>query len=204
MSKYINKYANEAEAAAGAASRPADASSAAMAGMLSKYYGINVVTDTTNPEPGDAIYWDKVNSRRVLIKHGTLVKSLIDSNVLVDLKNTVVGMIYGKVVTVSDTQMAAKSWCVPDEWTLSGFDFSASGSATITVKYYSAAGNDVKQIVLSWDAGGNIEALITQLNGTTGFKSYCRRTRSTPRRCISPSLATPAVWASRRMPAISR
>lgn len=174
MSKYINKYANEAEAAAGAASRPADASSAAMAGMLSKYYGINVVTDTTNPEPGDAIYWDKVNSRRVLIKHGTLVKSLIDSNVLVDLKNTVVGMIYGKVVTVSDTQMAAKSWCVPDEWTLSGFDFSASGSATITVKYYSASGNDVKQIVLSWEAGGNIEALITQLNGTTGFKSYCK------------------------------
>ena len=172
--KYINKYANEAEAAASAASRPADASSAAKVGMLSKYYSINVVADTTNPEPGDAVYWDKVNSRRVLIKAGTLVKNLIDSEQLVDLKSTVVGMIYGKVVTVSDTRLTAKSWAAPDEWTLTGFDFSASGSVEIQAKYYSASGSDVKNITLSWSAGGTIEDLISTLNNTAGFKSYCK------------------------------
>ena len=174
MSKYINKYANEAEAAAGAASRPADASSAAMVGMLSRYYNVNVVADTTNPEPGDAVYWDKVNARRVLIKAGTLVRSLIDGEQLVDLGSTVVGTTYGKVVTVSDMRIASKPWAAPDEWTLTGFDFSAAGSVTITAKYYSADGTNVKQIALSWAAGDTIESLIATLNGTAGFKSYCK------------------------------
>ena len=60
MSKHIFKYESEQAYAAAANSRPSDASNVALAGLLAKYHGINVITDTSNPEPGDACFFDKL------------------------------------------------------------------------------------------------------------------------------------------------
>ncbi len=174
MSKHIFKYESEAAAQAGANERPANAPSVALAGILAKYYGVNVITDTTNPEPGDAVFFDKVEGRRVLVKHGTFVPSVMDTERYFNCNATVVGNIYGKVVTVDNNNIAGVPYASPDEWTLTGFDLTASGSATITAKYYNASGNYVKEITLEWAAGSDIDTLVATLNATTGFKDYCR------------------------------
>ncbi len=174
MSKHIFKYDSEQAYAAAANNRPSDASNVALAGLLAKYHGINVITDTSNPEAGDACFFDKLEGKRVLVKHGTFVRSLMDTDRYFNCNATVVGNIYGKVVTIDDNYIAGVPFASPDEWTLTGFDLTASGSATITAKYYSASGNYVKQITLEWAAGASIDTLIATLNATTGFKDYCK------------------------------
>lgn len=174
MGKFIHKYESEAAAAAAAGNRPTDASSVALAGMLAKYYGINVVTDTLNPERGDACFFDKVEGKRVLVKHGTFVRSLIDTERYFNCNATVVGHIYGKVVTIDDNAIAGVPYAAPDEWTIEGFDLSAAGSTVITAKYYSAAAAYTKEITLEWEASASIETLVATLNATTGFKDYCK------------------------------
>ena len=174
MSKHIFKYESEQAYAAAANSRPSDASNVALAGLLAKYHGINVITDTSNPEPGDACFFDKLEGKRVLVKHGTFVRSLMDTDRYFNCNATVVGNIYGKVVTIDDNNIAGVPYASPDEWTLTGFDLTASGAATITAKYYSASGNYVKEISLEWTAGSSIDTLIATLNATTGFKDYCK------------------------------
>lgn len=173
MDKHIFKYPSAAAAAAAANSRPTDESSVALAGILAKYYGINVITDTSNPEPGDACFFDKVDGKRVLVKHGTLVRSLIDTSRYFNCNATVVGNIYGKVVTVDDNNIAGQPFAAPDEWTITGFDLTAAGSVTITAKYYSAAAAYTKDITLEWAAGASIDTLVSSLNAVEGFKSYC-------------------------------
>lgn len=173
MSKHIFKYDSEQAYAAAANNRPSDASNVALAGLLAKYHGINVITDTSNPEAGDACFFDKLEGKRVLVKHGTFVRSLMDTDRYFNCNATVVGNIYGKVVTVDDNNIPGVPYASPDEWTLTGFDLTASGSATITAKYYSASGNYVKEITLEWAAGASIDTIIANLNAVDGFKSYC-------------------------------
>lgn len=172
MAKHIFKYADLAAYNA-ATDRPADDSVASLVGHRGQYDGVNVITDTSNPEPGDAVYYDKLALRRVLVKRGTLKRSLIDSDRYFDCKHTVVGTIMGKVVVLSNTQLPAERYATGDEWTVGGFDMTAAGSVSLQAKYYSASGDDVRTIALEWSAGDDISALVTELNNTAGFKSYC-------------------------------
>lgn len=173
MAKHIFKYLDKAAYDA-ATDRPADASTASLVGHRGQYDGVNVITDTSSPEGGDAVYYDTLALRRVLVKHGTLKRGLIDSARYKDCKHTVVGTIMGKVVVLSNTQLPGEKYAEGDEWTVSGFDMAAAGSVSLQAKYYSAAGDYVKTVTLEWSAGDDISALVTELNNTAGFKSYCK------------------------------
>lgn len=173
MAKHIFKYLNKAAYDA-ATDRPTDASVASLVGHKGQYDGVNVITDTSNPEPGDAVYFDILTLKRVLVKHGTLKRALIDSSRYFDCQHTVVGTIMGKVVVISNTQLPPEKYADGDEWTVSGFDMAAAGSVSLQAKYYSGSGNDVKTIALEWNAGDDISTLVTELNNLAGFKSYCK------------------------------
>lgn len=167
MAKHIFKYADLAAYNA-ATDRPADESAASLVGHRGQYDGVNVITDTSNPEPGDAVYYDKLALRRVLVKRGTLKRSLIDSDRYFDCRHTVVGTIMGKVVALSNTQLPTERYATGDEWTVGGFDMTAAGSVSLQAKYYSASGDYVKTIALEWSAGDDISALVAELNNTAG------------------------------------
>ena len=173
MAKHIFRYADLAAYNA-ATDRPADDSAASLVGHRGQYDGVNVITDTSNPEPGDAVYYDKLALKRVLVKHGTLKRSLIDSDRYFDCEHTAVGTIMGKVVVLSNTQLPAERYADGDEWTVGGFDMTAAGSVSLQVKYYSASGDYVKTIALEWSAGDDISTLVTEMNSLAGFKSYCK------------------------------
>lgn len=173
MAKHIFKYQDKAAYDA-ATDRPTDSSVASLVGHKGKYDGVNVITDTSHPEAGDAVFFDTLTLKRVLVKHGTLKRALINSARYFDCHHTVVGTIMGKVVVVANSQLPAEMYAGPDEWTVSGFDMTTAGSCSLQAKYYSASGNDVKTIPLEWQANADIATLVTELNNLAGFKSYCK------------------------------
>lgn len=173
MAKYIKNYGTLAEYNADG-SRPSDGSVASVAGSAAIIDGVNVIKPSRDFLPGDAVLFDRLAGRRVLVHRGTLVKSLLDTGRYLNCNATVVGAIFGKVVTIDDNRLPAKPFAAPDEWTISGINVAAAGSFTIVVKYYSAAADYTKTITLSWAAGDTVENLIATLNATSGFASYCK------------------------------
>ena len=173
MGKYINNYASQAAYNADNG-RTTETSAASLVGEVPVIDGVNVIKPTRDFLPGDAVVFDRVEGRRKLIHRGTLKKALLDTVRFFNCNATVVGAIFGKVVTVDDNRLPAKPFAAPDEWTLSGINLAAAGSFTIVVKYYSAGANDTKTIPVTWAAGATIESLIATINATAGFSSYCR------------------------------
>ena len=163
MSFYIKKYADQQIYLADAANRPADQSSVSLIGTRGQFDGVNVITDTRNPLPGDAVWFDRLKNRRVLVRRGTLVKSLMDTDRYFDGEETYIGSICGRHVRVLNAQLPAEEYAAGDEWLLEGFDTSAAGSAEVTFKYYSAAGSYVKTVTLSWQAGDDISVVAAQV-----------------------------------------
>ena len=175
MENYINKYKDQAEYNAAASGRPVDASSASAVGAASAFDGINVIVPIAARRASDHVFLDKLTGKLVAVRGGTLRPSLMDSDRYANLRHVFLGRMLGMNVFVQYDQMAAAMFASPDEWTVSGFDFTASGSVTILFKYYSAGASDgQKSVTLTWEAGATIEALITTINGTTGVKSYCK------------------------------
>ncbi len=174
MSDYINKYASPAGYAAGASSRPADASSVSAVGAAVEFDGINVVIPIASRRAGDHLFLDKATGKKVAVRGGTLRRNLLDASRYVNLRNVFLGRVAGKNIFLDYTQTAAKRFATGDEWTLSGFDFSVAGSAELLFKYYSASAADGQKLVeLSWESGGNIDSLVATINGTAGLKTYC-------------------------------
>ena len=163
MSFYIKKYADQQIYLADAANRPADQSSVSLIGTRGQFDGVNVITDTRNPLPGDAVWFDRVKNRRVLVRRGTLVKSLMDTDRYFDGEETYIGSICGRHVRVLNAQLAGEEYAAGDEWLLEGFDMSAAGSAEVTFKYYSAAAAYTKTVTLSWQAGDDISVVVAQV-----------------------------------------
>lgn len=170
--KHIFKYPGQAEYAADAASRPTDTTSLSQIAGEAHIDGVNVITNTANPERGDAVFFDKVTARRVLVKHGTLVRTLIDSNRYFDCNHTVVGIIYGKVVVVANERLNPLSWASGDEWLISNINTNTAGSMTLQVKYYGASGNNVKDVAVSWGAGDTIDKVVDSINNFTSADNY--------------------------------
>lgn len=174
MENYINKYGTPAEYAAGASSRPADASSVSAVGPAAVFDGINVVAPMIARRVGDHVFFDKATGKKVVIRGGTLRPAKLDSSRYVNLRNIFLGRMSGKNIFLDYTQTAAKRYATGDEWTVSGFDFSQAGSAQLLFKYYNAGSSDgQKSVTLSWEAGGTIETLIATINATSGLKTYC-------------------------------
>lgn len=174
MSEYINKYTTPAGYAAGASSRPTDASSVSAVGAAVEFDGINVVVPVASRRVGDHIFLDKSVGKLVAFRGGTLRPSLLDADRFVNLRNIFFGRAFGKNLFVQYDQMVAERYAAPDEWTVSGFSFASAGSATLLFKYYSAAVADgQKELTLAWQAGATIEELISTVNNTTGLKTYC-------------------------------
>ena len=163
MSFYIKKYPDQLAYSADAAGRPADQSSVSLIGTRGQFDGINVITDTRNPLPGDAVWFDKLKNRRVLVRRGTLVKSLMDTDRYLDGEETYIGSIYGRHVRVLNAQLPGEMYAAGDEWLLDGFDMSAAGSAEVTFKYYSAAAAYTTTVTLSWQAGDDISVVVAQV-----------------------------------------
>lgn len=173
MAKYIKNYGTLAEYNADG-SRPSDGSVASVAGSAAIIDGVNVIKPSRDFLPGDAVLFDRLAGRRVLVHRGTLVKSLLDTGRYLNCNATVVGAIFGKVVTIDDNRLPAKPFAAPDEWTISGINVAAAGSFTIVVKYYSAAADYTKTITATWAAGGSIDDIVAAINATSGFSSYCK------------------------------
>lgn len=173
MGKYINNYASQAAYNADNG-RTTETSAASLVGEVPVIDGVNVIKPSRDFLSGDAVVFDKVEGCRKLIHRGTLKKALLDTVRFFNCNATIVGAIFGKVVTIDDNRLPAKPFAAPDEWTISGINLAAAGSFTIVVKYHSAAAEYTKTITLSWAAGDTVESLIATLNATSGFASYCK------------------------------
>lgn len=175
MAKHIFDYADNAAYIAGAAERPQGESIVSRIDSDIKYEGTNVIMDFNLPgkTKGDSAYWDAVLGKVVLIKAGTLNVAKLDTARYINLCNTYEGSAYGRDIFVDDRAIASKPFASPDEWKISGIDTSADGSAEITFKYYSATGDYVKNLTLSWAAGDTIASIRAQIDAAAGIKSYC-------------------------------
>lgn len=174
MAKHIFKYADQAAYDADT-SRPAGDNVASSIGAAAQFDGVNVVIDFDSPgkKIGDSAFFDTVLHKRVVIVGTTLNMSVLDTNRYKNLNSTFIGHIYGKDVFVDDRQLASEKYATGDEWLLSGFDLTQAGSAEVTFKYYSASGDYVKNLTLSWDAGADIASIRSQISSAAGIKDYC-------------------------------
>lgn len=174
MAKHIFKYENEAAYAADA-SRPAGENVISSVGVTAKYDAVNIMIDFDSPgkTAGDAAYYDMVLHKKVAIKGSSLNVAQLDTERYKNLNSTFLGHIFGKDVWVDDRQLSAEKYATGDEWKLSGFDLTQAGSAEVTFKYYSAFGDYVKNLTLSWDAGADIASIRAQISAAAGIKDYC-------------------------------
>ena len=171
--KNIESYDTLAAFAADASSRPTGESFAGVVAQRPKFIGVNVIRPWRERAYADAIFYDILNRERVVIKAGTIDLTKLDTDRYFNCKHAYLGAVYGREIALG-TQLSARVFATGDEWVLSGLDFSAAGSITLTFKYYSAAGNDVKDLEYSWEAGaGSVAAFVAAINAATGIKSYC-------------------------------
>lgn len=175
MAKHIFKYADNTAYAADVASRPAGENVASAVGTGAKFDSVNIILDFDSPgkTAGDSVYYDMELHKKVVIKGDTLNVAKLATNRFRNLNSTFIGHIYGKDVFVDDRQLSAEKYATGDEWKLSGFDLMQAGSAEVTFKYYSAAGDYVKNLTLSWDAGADIASIRSQISSAAGIKDYC-------------------------------
>ena len=165
--KTIFKYKSLAEYNA-ASNRPASAPSISLARDAPMADKVNAITDTSAPEVGDHVFWDRLEGRRVLVKYGTLNLSAIDTDRYVDLQEIYVGTRYGKRITMNIGRLAAKKFATDDEWLVSGLDLSKAGSFTLTA--HSGDGSSAsyrKVIAVAWAAGAAMSSVVSQITGIT-------------------------------------
>lgn len=172
MAKYINKYENKAAYDAAASERPTNASAASAVDSSAIIDGVNVVAPFASAKPGDHAFLDRNTGKCVVIRGGTLKTALLDSARYVNLKNVCIGNVYGHVIFVQYDQMPAEKYATGDEWTVSGFDLSASGSATLVVKTYGAAAANTYTVELSWNAGDSIDTIVAAIKAVSGLTTY--------------------------------
>ena len=172
--KHIEQYNNPAEYAADASNRPSGESFAGVVGQRPVFQGVNVIRPWAERAYADAIFYDKLMRERVVIKAGTINLEVLDTDRYFNCKHAYIGQVYGREFALG-TQLSARKYATPDEWTISGLDFSAAGSITLLFKYYSAAAADgQKELTYAWEAGqGSVAAFVAAINAATGIKSYC-------------------------------
>ncbi len=172
--KHIEQYNNPAEYAADASNRPSGESFAGVVGQRPVFQGVNVIRPWAERAYADAIFYDKLMRERVVIKAGTINLEALDTDRYFNCKHAYIGQVYGREFALG-TQLSARKYATPDEWTISGLDFTAAGSITLLFKYYSAAAADgQKELTYAWEAGqGSVAAFVAAINAATGIKSYC-------------------------------
>lgn len=167
MVKTIFKYNSLAEYNA-ASNRPATSPSISLAGDAPLTDKANTITDTSNAELGDHIFWDKQAGKRVLVKYGTLKPSTVDSERYADLREIFVGTRYGKCVTMSIDRLASKKFAETDEWLVSGLDLTQAGSFTLTAFAGDGSNASYKKVInVSWSAGATMASVVAQITGIT-------------------------------------
>ena len=171
MAKYINKYGNLAEYNADG-SRPSDSSVVSVAGTTPVIDGVNVIAPFKCAQKHDHAFFDKEIGDKVVIRGGTLKTALLDSERFVNLRNVCIGTIFGHLIFVSYDQLPAERYATGDEWTVSGFNMAAAGSATLVVKTYGAAAANTYTVNLSWSAGDSIDSIVNAIKAVSGLTTY--------------------------------
>ena len=166
--KHIDQYNNEAAFAA--ATRP-------VAGLVhgqARIAGQNVIRPWEERTFADAIFYDREERKKVVIKAGTINLATLDTDRYVNCQHAYVGRIYGREFALG-AQISARMFATGDEWKISGLNFDEAGSVTLQFKYYDAAAGSTKELTYEWAAGaGSVEAWVAAINNATGIKSYCQ------------------------------
>lgn len=171
--KHINSYNTPADYAADASNRPSGESFAGMVQQRPEFVGANIIRPWADRSYADAIFFDKFNNERVVIKAGTIDLSKLDQGRYFNCKHAYIGQIYGREFSLG-TQLSARQFATGDEWTVSDLDFSAAGSITLRFKYLDAAAGNTKDLEYAWEAGeGSVEAFVAAINAAAGIKANC-------------------------------
>ena len=172
MSKYIRKY-NDSSLYSIDLSRETELGSVSLLNNSPKFDGVNVILDfkQCNCEIGDVIVFDKLENKAKILKADTYNADSFDST-RYHLGNAVYyGFNGSKGLFLGKTAATSAVWATPNQYILSGFDLSKSGSFTYTAVAYSESNSATypsqSNITIEWNAGATIDSIITAWKNKT-------------------------------------
>ena len=172
MSKYIRKY-NDASLYGIDLSRETELGSVSLLNNSPKFDGVNVILDfkQCNCEIGDIIVFDKLENKAKILKEDTYNADSFD-HTRYHLGNAVYfGFNGSKGLFLDKTAAASANWAAPNQYILSGFDLSQSGSFTYTAVAYSESNSSTyptqSNITIEWNAGATIDSIVSAWKNKT-------------------------------------
>ena len=177
MSKYIRKY-NDSSLYGIDMSRETELGSVSLLNNSPKFDGVNVILDfkQCNCEIGDIIVIDKLENKAKILKEDTYNADSFD-HTRYHLGNAVYFGFNGrKALFLDKTAAASATWAAPNQYILSGFDLSKSGSFTYSAVAYSESNSSnyptQSNITIEWSAGATIDSIITAWKNKTNASGY--------------------------------